>query len=547
MVSVIIPVYNTEPYLDECFRSVVEQTYRNLEIIIINDGSTDNSDAICRRWEKTDKRIRYVKKENEGQGEARNLGIRMATGAYLMFVDSDDYLDIDLVERARNRMSEQNADICVFPHRYVGGVEKEWPLEYITKHASSMKDGGVPLARLIAILCNKMFAMKLIKEADIRMSSRMCEDLVFNVQMYVRADKISYLEGAFYNYRYMREGNLTTDYSRYFEVEGSIQELMRRLQKDGYFESYYLQLYEVAFGIFKDFLFRLSKREDLQIPETLKEQYPQFLNAYKNCLDKWFSSKLEMELQEKRYLLIGSYSLRVIIHTLLLDESLLREDYGFSSIVSMMSNPAGKISLTAVSFPNGYRERCIRQDIRKAFQDRTDGKGVDYILIDLLEEINDLIEIGKDCYVTESIFLQELQLVQMEGYRRIPFLSKERRELFNRYLDRFVQKITTFERPVIIVRNLLCERHSMYYDVSQTYENVDEIRKMNLELEWCYEKLANALPKALVIDAADCRQLVFTHERFPFGCWPVYYNHNYYQKMALKISRSVHNRKVRRA
>lgn len=88
MVSVIIPVYNTEPYLDECFHSVANQSYRDLQIIIINDGSTDGSDAICRKWEKEDTRIRYIKKKNEGQGAARNLGIQMAEGEYIMFVDS---------------------------------------------------------------------------------------------------------------------------------------------------------------------------------------------------------------------------------------------------------------------------------------------------------------------------------------------------------------------------------------------------------------------------------------------------------------------------
>lgn len=545
MVSVIIPVYNTEPYLEECFRSITNQTYGNLEIVIINDGSTDGSGDICRKWAQADKRIRYVEKENEGQGEARNLGMQMAAGTYLMFVDSDDYLDIDLVEKARSRMIEQDADICVFPHRYVGSVEKEWPLEYITKQASSMKDGGVPLARLIAILCNKMFSMKLVKEANIRMSNRMCEDLVFNAQMYVRADKISYLEGSFYNYRYMREGNLTTDYSRYYEVKDSIQELLDRLQRDGYFESYRLQLYEVTFGIFKDFLFRLSKREDLQIPEELKAQYPQFLVSYKNCLKKWFSSDLAMELQDKQYLLTGSYNLRVILHTLLLDESLLREDYGYSSMISMMSAPAEKISLTSVSFPNAYRERCIRQDINKVFRGKTDAEGVDYILIDLMDEINDLIEIREDCYVTESEFLRELHLAQMEEYRRIPFLSKERRDLFDRGLDRFAQKIGTFDCSVIIVKNLLCESHSKYYDVSQPYENADEIRTLNRELEWCYTRLAHALPQALVVDALEFQQMVFTHDNFSFGCRPVYYNQSYYQKMALKISRSVHDRKGR--
>ena len=85
VVSVIVPVYNTELYLEECIQSIVNQTYRALEIIIINDGSTDNSGAICRKWEKLDNRIRYIEKENEGQGIARNIGIRLSAGDYIIF------------------------------------------------------------------------------------------------------------------------------------------------------------------------------------------------------------------------------------------------------------------------------------------------------------------------------------------------------------------------------------------------------------------------------------------------------------------------------
>ena len=89
MVTVIIPVYNTESYLEECIRSVAGQKYHELEIIIINDGSTDCSGEICRKWEKHDRRIRYIEKENEGQGKARNLGIALAY-SYLKRGMSDD-------------------------------------------------------------------------------------------------------------------------------------------------------------------------------------------------------------------------------------------------------------------------------------------------------------------------------------------------------------------------------------------------------------------------------------------------------------------------
>lgn len=90
IVSVIVPVYNTEEFLEKCIQSIVNQTYRELEIIMINDGSTDSSGSICRKWERLDERIWYIEKENEGQGIARNTGIQIANGEYIIFVDSDE-------------------------------------------------------------------------------------------------------------------------------------------------------------------------------------------------------------------------------------------------------------------------------------------------------------------------------------------------------------------------------------------------------------------------------------------------------------------------
>ena len=109
-VSVIVPIYNTEKYLDQCIESIVSQEYADLEILLINDGSTDGSGNICRKWEALDARVRYVEKENEGQGIARNLGIRLAAGEYIIFVDSDDYIERELVGRVLNRITEEKAD-----------------------------------------------------------------------------------------------------------------------------------------------------------------------------------------------------------------------------------------------------------------------------------------------------------------------------------------------------------------------------------------------------------------------------------------------------
>ena len=93
-ISIIIPVYKVEKYLDKCVESVVNQTYKNLEIILVDDGSPDNCPKMCDEWAEKDKRIKVIHKENGGLSDARNFGIEKATGDYLMFLDSDDYLDV---------------------------------------------------------------------------------------------------------------------------------------------------------------------------------------------------------------------------------------------------------------------------------------------------------------------------------------------------------------------------------------------------------------------------------------------------------------------
>lgn len=114
VVSVVIPVYNVEAYLDRCLNSVVNQSYRDLEIILVDDGSTDNCPALCDAWARRDSRIKVIHKENAGLGMARNTGIENAAGKYICFFDSDDYVAPQILERAVSLSEKENADITVF-------------------------------------------------------------------------------------------------------------------------------------------------------------------------------------------------------------------------------------------------------------------------------------------------------------------------------------------------------------------------------------------------------------------------------------------------
>ena len=113
MISIIVPVYNVESYLADCVDSITAQTFKDIEIILVDDGSPDSCGQICDDYAKTDKRIRVIHKQNGGLSDARNAGIQLASGRYLGFIDSDDYIATDMFERLYNSIIETDSDIAM--------------------------------------------------------------------------------------------------------------------------------------------------------------------------------------------------------------------------------------------------------------------------------------------------------------------------------------------------------------------------------------------------------------------------------------------------
>ena len=134
LVSIVVPIYNTEQYISKCIESLINQTYKNLEIILIDDGSTDNSFNICKKYQKEDERIKLFHKENGGVSSARNYGIKKATGEYICFCDSDDYYSLEALTIMTDTIRDSNADLCCFG-RYGGSFENK----YISKRENPLE------------------------------------------------------------------------------------------------------------------------------------------------------------------------------------------------------------------------------------------------------------------------------------------------------------------------------------------------------------------------------------------------------------------------
>ena len=215
-ITVIVPVYNVEHYLDKCLDSLVNQTYKNLEIIVINDGSTDNSGIICQEYAQKDNRIVYIEKENGGQAEARNMGLDRMTGSYVTFVDSDDWVESDYVETLYQKIMEYQADIAVGNYYSFNESEGMYYFHIFgDSYYEKVYDNVSIFENLYESQDMKKFAFifpwgKLYKASLLDYlrfdNGKLAEDAYLNQKIYLLAERIVYLNKGLYAYC-QREGS----------------------------------------------------------------------------------------------------------------------------------------------------------------------------------------------------------------------------------------------------------------------------------------------------------------------------------------------------
>ena len=204
-ISVIIPVYNVEKYISECLDSVINQTYKKLQIILVDDGSTDSSGKICDVYAEKDNRITVVHQKNAGAGAAKNTGLELIDGDYFSIIDSDDYIELDMYEKMVNSLEKYNADIvqCLFRNVFVNDsfdrkfkIKSNYPKVLTSKRflKEYLYDWKY------AIFANKVFKSSLLK--DIRFPvGRKIDDEFFTYKLVCSAKKVVNIDNILYNYR----------------------------------------------------------------------------------------------------------------------------------------------------------------------------------------------------------------------------------------------------------------------------------------------------------------------------------------------------------
>lgn len=260
LISVIVPIYKVEKYLEECILSIVNQTYKNLEIILIDDGSPDKCGSMCNEYAKKDKRIKVIHKENKGISSARNLGIEMATGEYIFFVDSDDYLFKTSIEKLYKDIIEYDADISI------GGVQDSITIYNPPKVKKVVdKIDGLKLFFTEKIFkCTvwaKLYKRSLIENERFDEEKKLVEDFDFSYRILKKSSKtvINTYERVYF-YRIREDSLMRQKYSKDFEKEIDFSE-------------------EVLFDVEKSF------------PELKNYAIRRYQRVIVSCIDKYFREK----------------------------------------------------------------------------------------------------------------------------------------------------------------------------------------------------------------------------------------------------------------
>ena len=312
-VSLIIPVYNAEKYLRRCLDSAIQQTFQDMEIIVVNDGSEDTSLDICREYEQMDSRFHIIDKENTGVSDSRNRAIAAAKGTYLQFMDSDDWLAPDATESLVYAAEKFNADLVIADFYRVDGAvftEKQHIRErgLLTREAYAEYMMQDPADFYYGVLWNKLYRRSIVEEHHLEMNAelRWCEDFLFNLSFIRHAETFTAIQTPIYYYMKRNGSLVSTDWKKANAVTLKFQllkEYKELYQSMGLYEENKLRINAFVVAIAKDGSVAVPmsrRRKKLSDEDYIEDELPPGYTRVSHTFDPVYD-------EHSRILILGSF------------------------------------------------------------------------------------------------------------------------------------------------------------------------------------------------------------------------------------------------
>lgn len=439
-VSIVIPVYNVQSYLSQCLDSVINQTLKEIQIICVNDGSTDGSTDILNEYVKKDDRILVINQENSGCAVARKTGLKHSTGEYIEFVDSDDWLELDAIEKTYNNAVSNNSDLVLFPIcRYdqsenkffeSGSTVKDYfddeTIDY-NNFTFSLKDIKPFLLNSSFSVWFKLYKADFIKEYDDFYFPKHMnfEDVPFHVQVMIRAKKISFCPGKLYNYRTSNLDSITNSVyvkERIFDIFDTINYVENILMDNNLREEY-----NSEFIIFK--INQLSfwfQKSDEKYKEKLFKYVRKDFEAMKLTDEE--INILHLRLRNNYLNIMATNSLGELIlyeEKLDLEKELKQQRISHNSIINDMNqtfkNKYAEQRITLKNTIKNYEDRISNQEIKHDTETKKHLKIIENLNS---EHINDLSTIKSLENDLSHIKTKLQEILKTKPYRFAYFLHR---------------------------------------------------------------------------------------------------------------------------
>ncbi len=510
-ISVIIPVYNVYEWIDQCMESVMVQTFKDFEVILINDGSTDGSEVKCWEWERKDDRVKVISKKNEGPSIARNCGIQNARGEFLVFIDSDDWVEPTYLEKlynaiVHNKAAMSECDVYRFNNNTgeksyrdcSGSIGIKYTLE------EHMKYGYTAIWKC-------MIKKSLFVDWGITFPNCHSESRAIYPLLLALSGGIANVQEALYYYRRFRTNSLSEKPRINNGDENAVgllafDNLLQGFRSCGLYSRYEETLQEIVKSKLSDILAGLFYRRE-------KEEFLQLIEKYYSYIANRFPGTANF-----RYVTLGGYNLnRILWHMNVLHNPYTR--FNFSSIVSIMHPVINSFQCT---HRNKYREIMVNRDINSLFWNIVGENEFMYIFIDFIEERFDLLEY-EGGYITESDAFDGTGY-KLDGFRKVERDSKECMELWKDSFRKFVEAVENKMRKcrIVVVENYLSEAVGTANE-KRYFENKDEIQRINQILRKYYIFVKDNFEHILFIEEPKS-DYYYTDIRYEYGAIPSHLN-----------------------